>query len=142
MIRPVLDTNVLASALLRRGSPPNRVLRAAIARDFTLVISDHIIAELLRTLARPYFRAHLSPARLVAATLQLRQTAERVVPTIEVHGVAAHAGDDAVLAAAVSGGAAYLVTGDRAFRRVRQYQGTSLVTPTEFLAVLAAQRPD
>jgi predicted nucleic acid-binding protein len=54
-----------------------------------------------------------------------------------VSGVATHPEDDLVLATAVSAGADYLVTGDIRFRtRVPSYQGISLVSPSEFLAII------
>ena len=52
---------------------------------------------------------------------------------VEVSGVASHWQDDLILAAAVSGNADYLVTGDAEFRRVGEYQGVKLRTPAEFL---------
>jgi predicted nucleic acid-binding protein len=56
-----------------------------------------------------------------------------------VVGVATHPEDDLVLAAAVSAGATYFVTGDRRFRlRVPGFQGVQLVSPTEFVAILDA----
>ena len=136
MISAVLDTNVLASALLRRGSPPDLVLRAAILGRFRLITSEHILDELSRTLAQPYFRARLSPAQLTENLRYLRLLSETVEPIVVVRGVAHHPEDDAVLAAAVSASAGYLVTGDRAFLRVRRYQGTELITPDAFLALL------
>lgn len=55
-----------------------------------------------------------------------------------VRGVATHASDDLVIATAVSGSADYLVTGDRDLRlRVREYGGVAIVSPAEFLEILA-----
>ncbi|TAK37024.1 MAG: PIN domain-containing protein [Chloroflexota bacterium] len=50
MIAAVLDTNVLASGFVRRNptSPVVQLLDAWHARLYTLVISEHIIAELAR----------------------------------------------------------------------------------------------
>jgi predicted nucleic acid-binding protein len=56
---------------------------------------------------------------------------------VTVAGVATHPEDDLVLATALSAGADYLVTGDRRFRtRVPHYQGVTLVSPAEFLAII------
>jgi putative PIN family toxin of toxin-antitoxin system len=126
MIRAVLDTNVLASAFLRHGSPPDQALRAAVAGLYRLIISDHILEELSRTLVQPYFRARLSAEQLAANLEVIRLLSEHVSPTTSVRGVAPHPEDD-------------LVTGDRAFLRVRQHQGTRLVTPQAFLVALAVQ---
>jgi len=54
-----------------------------------------------------------------------------------VSGIATHPEDDLVLATALSAGADYLVTGDRRFRtRVPHYQGITLISPAEFLAII------
>lgn len=105
MIDAVLDTNVLASALLRRGNPPDLALRAAIHGRFRLSTSEHILDELTRTLAQPYFRARLPPAQLTENIRLLRRLSDVVAPAVEVRGVAHHPEDDAVLAAAVSAAA-------------------------------------
>ncbi len=45
--------------------------------------------------------------------------------------------DEEVLAAAIEGGANYLVTGDQHLLELRKFQGIRIVTPVEFLSVLA-----
>jgi predicted nucleic acid-binding protein len=54
--------------------------------------------------------------------------------------VATHPEDDLVLATAVSAHADYLVTGDRKLQRLGSYQGVRILSPREFLAVLAPER--
>jgi predicted nucleic acid-binding protein len=41
-----------------------------------------------------------------------------------------------VLATAVSGGAGYIVTGDKRLRAVSSYQGVSILSPRDFLHLL------
>ncbi len=63
MIKSVLDTNVLASGIvgfLNRQSPSARLLHAWRDATFELVTSEHILDELGRALARPYFRRRLT----------------------------------------------------------------------------------
>jgi hypothetical protein len=49
---------------------------------------------------------------------------------------ATHPEDDLVLAAAVSAAADYLVTGDRQIRRLGSYQGVTIISPSDSLALL------
>ncbi len=65
--------------------------------------------------------------------VDVRKQAIFVDVTHEVHGIASHWQDDLVLAAAVSGEADYLVTRDKEFRQVGEYQGVIIRTPAEFL---------
>jgi putative PIN family toxin of toxin-antitoxin system len=55
MARAVVDTNILVSALLRSGSPPDTVVQAMVTRSLTPVLCDAIFAEYAAVLARPRF---------------------------------------------------------------------------------------
>ncbi len=136
MIAAVLDTNVLASALLRRGGIPDTILRNWRRRAFQLVLSEHILTELARTLEQPYFQSRLPEGQAERDVTLLRQAA-RVVPlTSQVTGVATHPEDDLVLATALSGQATYLVTGDTQLQRLGTYEGITIVSPRAFLDLL------
>ena len=55
MLRVVLDTNVLISAILTDGKP-RTLLRKGISKEFRIVISDLILRELYTVLRRPKFK--------------------------------------------------------------------------------------
>jgi predicted nucleic acid-binding protein len=110
----VLGANVLASGIAgisRPQSTPGEVLRRWRANAFTLVVSQPILDELLRTLTNPYFAARLSPTEVEANLLRLRTEARLQSITVRVSGRATHPQDDLILATALSGHAKYLVTG-------------------------------
>ena len=137
----VLDANVLAPMAL---ASPTGVLAGILAAWrlglFTVAVSDHVLAEVQRTLGNPYFSGRLSSQDIQDYLAFLRSRARRVSVTITVSGVATHPEDDLVLATATSAGADYPVTGDRRFRtRVPSYQGVHLLSPAEFLALLPAR---
>ena len=142
MIVAVLDTNVLASGFIgekKRDSTPGELVRHWRAHRFTLVVSDHILAELADTFTDSYFARRLSPAEIAEALESLRIDAIVQPITVDVAGAASHAEDDAVLATALSAGAPYVVTGDRPLLTRGSYGGTSLVSPRQFLAILDAE---
>jgi putative PIN family toxin of toxin-antitoxin system len=58
-MRLVLDTNVVASALLRSG-PPRQLLQAARERRVELFTSTPLLAELTDVLGRPKFAAKIA----------------------------------------------------------------------------------
>lgn len=136
VIVAVLDTNALASGFVRPNSLPGELLRRWEAHEFELVVSQHILDELARTLEKPYFAARLSEGQR-AANLALLQT-EALVVDLEVHvtGVAAHPEDDLVLATALNGSADYLVTGDKALLDLGAFQDIAVIGIREFLDVL------
>lgn len=142
MIVATYDANILAAGFLGRHTPPGAILDAWRAGHVVLVTSEHVLEELARTLDKPYFRARLAHGEIERFLQALREETVLTPLVARVEGVATHWEDDLVLATAVSGKAAYLVTGDQALRRrVPAYQGVRVVTAREFLGILAAH-PD
>lgn len=138
MIHAVLDVNVLASGSLKAPTPPGLLLDLWQAGSFRLIVSEHILTNLQRTLAKTYFRRRLTAAETNAFLALLRQEAILAPITASVQGVAPDAEDDLVLATAMSGQADYLVTGDAAFLDLQTYRGVRIVSPRAFLGILAS----
>lgn len=137
-----IDTNSLAAGIagfVRESSIPGAV-RAWTTSDFNLVISEHILGELVGVFSKPYFRCRFSPEAVNLAITTLRTAATIVPISAVVEGVASHAEDDLVVATAVSGQARFLVTGDRQLLRVGDFQDIQIVTPREFLDTLGRGR--
>jgi uncharacterized protein len=138
----VLDTNVLASGVLgfrRSNSVPGMLLRRWRAGAFTLVVSEHILAELVRAFANPFFTSRLSAQRIEAALATLRAGAVIQPITFRVAGVASHPEDDLVLATALSAGAGYIVTGDKRLQELDRHRNIAILTPRQFLDLLEAE---
>ena len=82
-----------------------------------MIVSDPLIGETERTLEKLYFADRLTRRQRENNTALLRSEATVTPLTVTVTGVATHPEDDLGLAAAVSVGADYLVTGDRNSKR-------------------------
>jgi putative PIN family toxin of toxin-antitoxin system len=110
MTRAVVDTNILVSALLRPGSPPDAVLQAIAARTLTPVVCDAILAEYAAVLARPRFAFS---AALVNELLHLlRQQADWVnLPPYDGHPPLPDRADWPFVGCALAAGCA-VVTGN------------------------------
>ena len=142
MIRAVLDANTIVSGMARfrtGTTAPAVILRAWTEDQFELLISDHIFSEVVRTLAKPWFRERVERDSYHAVIAGLAEHATPVSITDVVAGVATHSEDDLVLATVVSAGAEYLVTGDKQLQRLISYQGVDIVTPAMFQAILDTQ---
>ena len=140
MIVAVLDTNVLASGFIGEDKPdstPGELVRRWRAKSFTLIVSEHILAELSDTFTDPYFTRRLSAAEIADALDSLRIDAVIQPITVDVAGVASHAEDDLVVATALSAGAPFLVTGDSQLLESGTHRDTHFLSPREFLARLA-----
>jgi putative PIN family toxin of toxin-antitoxin system len=139
VIIAVLDTNVLASGFIgerKSDSTPGELVRRWRAKAFALIVSDHILLELTETFSAPCFTSRLTSSEIAAALDSLMIDATIQPITVEVSGVATHPEDDLVLAAALSAGAPFLVTGDRQLRARGIYRGTQCLSPRDFLRLL------
>lgn len=139
MIPTVLDANVLVSGFPAAKGTTAEVLQRGLRRRYHLITSEHIIAAMLRAWERPYWRARFLPSQRLRAVAILRARATIVTPVSTVRGVAKHEEDDVVLATAVAGRAAYLVTGDYGLQQLRTFPGIKIVSPSDFLSVLEEQ---
>ena len=126
-MRVFLDTNVIASATATRG------LCADVFRYTTefheLVISEHLLNELERTL-RAKFKA---PPDLISDILWLlRQdtllAASEPLYTLDLKD----RGDVAIASAAIHGGAALLITGDKELLGLRKVGTLEILSPRQF----------
>lgn len=143
MIDATLDTSVLAAGFAAADeddSTPGKIIRLWQSQVFRLVVSDPILAEVERALAKPYFRRRLTPGQIEGAVRLLQARADWTALTVTVAGVASHWEDDLVLASAVSAGVGYLVTGDRELLAVDDHLGVKIISPWDFLRLLDRER--
>jgi uncharacterized protein len=137
------DANVLASsAVARPGGTLATIVRAWFSGRYEVVRSEHIHDELRRSLEKPYFANRLSRADRLAFAEHVRAKARAAEITVAVSGVATHPEDDLVLATAVSAGADYLVTGDRKLQALGTYGDVRIVSPRQFVDILAEEASD
>lgn len=140
MMRAVLDTNVVVSATLGSGSPPDLILRAWRDGRFDLIVSEALLNELERVLARPSILRRSGYTRGDAASFieALADGAVLVETTEKVTVISADPDDNHLLEAAIAGNADYIVSGDKQVLDVGAFRGVRIVTPARFLAVLVA----
>lgn len=138
MVRAVLDANVLISAAIRPSGPPGQIVVALLTRRaFELVLSPAIVAEIGRALRLPRIRRYLRESDDALHWLaDLVALADLVQDTGGVAGVCRDPADDVVLAAAVEGRAATVVTGDADLLTLAEFRGIAIVTPRAFLDLI------
>lgn len=134
MLRVVLDTNVLISAVGWRGSP-RKALALSIEGRVELMQTKETLKELERVLQRPRF--NFIPAEKKQKLLRhLRDISTEVTPNENVEVIREDPGDDKFLNCASAGKADYIVSGDRHLLDLKEYRGIKIVTPSELVKIL------
>lgn len=129
-MRAVLDTNVVISALIFPGGPPEAVYRLALEARIEHVTSRPLLVELGRVLTAKF---GWEPTHAEDAVAQLARVSTVVAPTETVHEIEADPADDRVLEAAAAGGADVIVSGDRHLLKLRSWRAIEIERPAEFL---------
>jgi putative PIN family toxin of toxin-antitoxin system len=136
MLKVVLDTNVFVSSLLVKRGLPAQVLDAWRERQYLLIISPALVAEIQSTLS--YSRIRRKYAITDGGVAQLIDLLEQ--DALVVPGEAKTAGaipqdptDEMVVACAVEAGADLIVSGDRHLLDLSAFQGIPIITVRAFL---------
>lgn len=144
-MRIVLDTNVVLSALLWRGTP-YRLLQAIQQQEHVqLYSSATLLAELGEVLGRQAAARRLALIGRAAHDVlaDYIDAVELVAtPTDVPRVVAADPDDDSVIATAVAAGADLLVSGDSDLLMLGSHQGFRIITAAEAADVLRLAHPE
>jgi len=138
-MRLVLDTNVVASAMLWGGNP-KQLLQARREKRIELFTSVAMLAELTDILARPKFEKKIAASLLTVDQLVDGYAAlTQVVRPTPTPRIVADPDDDVVIGTALAAKADLLVTGDRGLLDVGAYQGVRIVGVAEALGIVATR---
>lgn len=130
MIRVVLDTNILISALLTPQGPPTQVFLMTILHpDTQLCMSGDIYAEYEEVMRRPRLRR--TDREIEAALRAIREKGLWVIPRNKVRACS-DPDDDIFLECAQAASAHYIVTGN-AKHFPATWGSTRIVTARQFL---------
>jgi putative PIN family toxin of toxin-antitoxin system len=140
VIRVCLDVNVLVSGFPAGNGVPAELIERWLGREFDLILSEHILTEAAEAWHQPYWAARYTTGQVQRTLALLRERARVVVPAATVHGVGEDEEDDLVLATAIAGDVSFLVTGDKYLQTLGRYLNVVILSPREFLTVLADEQ--
>ena len=132
MVRVVVDTNVLVSALIDDGKPRKLVLK--LLGEHTVILSRQMLAELADVITRDKFTVKRSQ---VDRFLSILVRESKIVPDHKRFKVILEdPDDDLVLDTAYTGRANFIVTGDKHLLAFGQFKKTRILNVAEMLEVL------
>lgn len=134
MIRAVLDTNVVVSALISPSGPLADLLDLAALWHFRCYLSEEILDEYREVLGRAHL--NLDEHKTFRAIERLKEAAVLVRPQKKLL-VCTDFGDNKFLECALEARADYIVTGNVRHFPVR-FQDVRVIIPRRFLTLLAA----
>jgi len=132
MVRVVVDTNVLVSALINRGKPRRLVLK--LLEEHTVILSPQMLAELADVLTGDKFAVKTAQVDRFLAILVRK--AKIVTPSSRFKVISEDPDDDIVLNTAYAGKAEYIITGDRHLLALKEFKRTKMVKITHLFESL------
>ena len=133
MIRAVIDTSTLISALGWEGNP-QQILDYCLDMRFKLVTSPEILEEIREVLFRKKF-AFIDSDKKNEFILLLSQLAEIIYPTHRVN-ICRDKDDNKFIEAALSAKATIIISSDEDLLVSREYAGVKILSPQKFLELL------
>ena len=129
----VYDTNILISATIFPGGPPDEVIGLARAKEVALFISPDIVTEFKKVLALKFKHTEKEADDRVA---RLTQISEMVYPKERVALIKRKDSDNRILECAIEAEADYLITGDKKdILPLEKIGRTKIVTASVFLQI-------
>jgi uncharacterized protein len=132
VIRVVLDTNVVISALLKEESAPALILSLVLDGHIKLCMTQEIFAEYAGVLSREKFKG-LDHASVKKILLSISRKSLLVSPSTKISVIKMDPEDNKFLECALEARADYLVTGNRRHFTMTHYDKTRIVGPGDFL---------
>ena len=132
--RVVIDTNVLVSGTIVRNGTSAQVVDAALAREISALMSDTLLEEYLYAIHRPHItRRYRTIAPRIQDIVEFLQKRAIRVQVQMIPSILDDPDDDFLLACAVEGKAAYIISGDEHLLALREYRGIKILTPRDFV---------
>jgi uncharacterized protein len=133
MLRVVLDTNVLVSAIISDGKP-RELFRKGITKEFCIITSDLLLRELAAVLRRPKFKTDENEIHRII--LALMQAAEVVEVVSKFNMVEEDPKDDMIVETAYDGKADFVVSGDSHLLALNSFRDIKIISVKRMLACL------
>ena len=137
----VVDNNIIASATISAKGNAAKILDLWREGKIDIIISPPIITELRRVLFYEKVRNYsfMNAQEIDDLISGLEAAGIKTPARLKLEVIKVDPADDKFLVAAIEGKADYIVSGDKHLKNLGSYQGIKIVTPTQFIEILARQ---
>lgn len=136
MLKVVVDTNVVISALLAPYGNPALIISLILQKELALCLSSEIFAEYQEVLSRNKFKK-LNKAAVKRLLKDLKKHSIQVLPKVSVRLIQNDPADNKFLECALASNADFIITGNIKHFSFKKFHRASIATPSEFLSIAA-----
>jgi putative PIN family toxin of toxin-antitoxin system len=139
MLRVTPDVNTLVEAAISPAGPSSEILRVWEAGEVVLVLCEEILAEFQDVLSRPRIQmrySRITADTITQQTLALRRNSAMITVSEVPPIVTLDPDDDVILACAIAGQAAYVVSRDGHLLAYAGRFPIPIMRPEDFLSML------
>ncbi|MGI0041164.1 MAG: putative toxin-antitoxin system toxin component, PIN family [Nitrosopumilaceae archaeon] len=133
MLRIVLDTNILVSAIISNGKP-RKLFKMGIDGKYKILISKETLDELSKVLQRQKFK--MTGGEIICVVSALMKTGENVRITSNFEVISNDPDDNIIINTAHDGNADYIVSGDKDIKTLKNFKKIKIVSVDEMLKIL------
>jgi putative PIN family toxin of toxin-antitoxin system len=133
VLRIVLDTNVLISAIIRNGKP-RKLFQLGIDGKYQILTSKEILNEFEGVIHRPKFKMTKDEVIVIVSTLV--DSSEKIPLKSNFKVIESDPDDDIIINTAYDGKADYIVSGDPDLKSLKNFKGIKIVSVDEMLKIL------
>ena len=130
----VLDTNIFISSVFWEGSSYT-ILKKAISQEIIVFISDDIIKEIRKVLARDFSLGKQEIDDVIDSFVYLTHIIE---PKEKVEVIKEDPDDDRILECALACRANFIISYNKHLLKLSAFRGIKMATPEDFLRILKA----
>ena len=137
----VLDTNTLVSSLMSQKGAPYEIIQHWIAEKFDVAVSEALKGELIRVLNYDKVKKYIGQYQKQVGNLfeLINEMALFMEPKEKIRFIVDDPDDDRVLECAVEAKATYIISGDKHLLNLEEFRGIIVLSPAEFLSLLALE---
>ena len=138
MLKVVIDTNVLVSAIITQRGNAAKILKAWKNKKIKVIVSPKILEEIREVIFRPKIKrlSFWTDEQRKQLLEDLINISFLVPGSLKLRVIPEDPPDDKFIIAAVEGKADYIVTGDEHLSKLGSYKGIKIVSPVEFIRIL------